>query len=208
MSDIESIESVELERGPAAIKLIPPTTVTENQRLVDSIANEYRVYFDDEAAGGCIMYGLYDRGWIVNPSARWPLQELTRLVLEFLRAAGPFVRAFESVRACHEPEINHQSPKQMQAFLDENMRIPSGTTIGDCRRLADSVSGLSTISSALESHEEPVWIGMPAENEICEVFVGGGLGFTDHAVYSEGAWYSYSDLEKSTPLNVIRWKRG
>ena len=81
MSDIENITDVESERGDPSIVLKPSIDEIESQCLSDDIAHEYRLYFDDNASGGCVLYARYDRGWVVNPSARWPMAEMARRLL-------------------------------------------------------------------------------------------------------------------------------
>lgn len=81
MSDVENIADVEERRGSPGLVLVPPAETIENQRYSDDIANEYRLYFDAKAAGGCIVYAQYDRGWVVNPGARWPMAEMARRLL-------------------------------------------------------------------------------------------------------------------------------
>jgi hypothetical protein len=81
MSDIEDIAVIEAERGKPDLVLEPSAETIEKQGLSDDIAHEYHLYFDPNAAGGCIVYARYDRGWVVNPSARWPMAEMARRLL-------------------------------------------------------------------------------------------------------------------------------
>ncbi len=50
---------------------------------MDSIADKYWLFLDSRASGGCVVYGLFGRGWVVNPSLRYPLRVLAN------RAIGP-----------------------------------------------------------------------------------------------------------------------
>jgi len=53
-------------------------------------------------------------------------------------AVKPFVDAFEEVRESNEVTDKHQLPKEeFQEFLDRNTITPSGTKMGDWRKLAD-----------------------------------------------------------------------
>lgn len=46
---------------------------TWEERETEDVLDKYAVYFKDSANGSCIVYGLTDRGWIVNPNLRYPL---------------------------------------------------------------------------------------------------------------------------------------
>ncbi len=49
----------------------------------DDIADEYLIFFNKEALGGCIVYASYDRGttWSVNPNLRFPVYYLLKKIL-------------------------------------------------------------------------------------------------------------------------------
>ena len=50
----------------------------EHRRMCDDVCLEFAIYLDEEAAGGCLVYGLTRRGWVINPNLRFPLAELVR----------------------------------------------------------------------------------------------------------------------------------
>lgn len=80
MSDTENIDLVIAEYGPPAVHLKPTARTLERTPISHDIAEEYMIFFSEKAAGGCIAYGRYKRGWVVNPSLRWPVAELMRLL--------------------------------------------------------------------------------------------------------------------------------
>ena len=57
---------------------------------------------------------------------------------ELRKAVEPFVQAFNKVKVTHQPREDHENYDDMQDFLDRNQCVPSGTTIGDWRKLADT----------------------------------------------------------------------
>lgn len=57
---------------------------------------------------------------------------------ELRKVLEPFVEAFDEVRTCHEPREDHENYDDMQEFLDRNQCVPSGTTIGDWRKLVNT----------------------------------------------------------------------
>lgn len=140
MSDTEAIEKVETERVQPILTLIsPPAEIIEGQRITDDIADEYRLYFDESATGGCILYACYARGWVANPSCRWVMAEMTRALMVTQNAMKPFAEAFERVRKCHTAtDVQINQAAELQSFMDQNERLPVGTTISDWRRLADT----------------------------------------------------------------------
>lgn len=50
----------------------------------DDIADEYLIFFNKEALGGCILYASYDKGktWLVNPNLRFPVYFLLKKILK------------------------------------------------------------------------------------------------------------------------------
>ena len=54
----------------------------------DDIAEEYRVYQNDEANGGVIVEAKYNGEWIVNP---WSTRPLVRHLLQLLQNRQPSV---------------------------------------------------------------------------------------------------------------------
>lgn len=81
MSDGKLLADIESAKGRPDLILTPTEAEITEQGMTDDIAKEYRLYFDKAAAGGCVVFGLYDQGWIVNPSARWPMAEMARRLL-------------------------------------------------------------------------------------------------------------------------------
>lgn len=82
MADVIDIEDANKEHRQLALVLTPEPTEVASQAVTDDIAHEYRLYFDERAQGGSILYGRYDRGWVCNPGARWVMSEMARLLLE------------------------------------------------------------------------------------------------------------------------------
>lgn len=78
MTETVDIESIEIRIGLPALVLKPTTIDLSCADICDDLAIEYRVYFKATATGGCIVYGRYDRGWVVNPNGRWVIAEMTR----------------------------------------------------------------------------------------------------------------------------------
>lgn len=64
-------------------------------------------------------------------------------VIQLMEAVRPFVESFERVREINTPREGHDRPEKMQDFLDRNLVVPSGTSIGDWRRLADAFKDIS-----------------------------------------------------------------
>lgn len=48
----------------------------QSGHAIDDAAIEYSIRSVPEAIGGLIVYGLYRRGWVVNPSLRHVVREL------------------------------------------------------------------------------------------------------------------------------------
>lgn len=55
-----------------------------NPIKTDDVADEYLIFFNDEALGGCILYASYDKGrtWSVNPNLRFPVYFLLKKILK------------------------------------------------------------------------------------------------------------------------------
>lgn len=66
-------------------------------------------------------------------------QDFTAALIDAIVAAIPFSQAYTDCRGLHEPEDGHPNRDTFQNFLDSNTVTPSGTTVGDWRRLADVV---------------------------------------------------------------------
>lgn len=137
-------EKIEAQRGQPIMIVKPPIEITEGQRITDDIADEYRLYFDESASGGCILYGRYAKRWVANPSCRWFISELTRVLMVTHDAMRPFADAFERVRKCHTTAEGQINQGDIQKFMDQNECLPSGTNIGDWRKLADTARQIPT----------------------------------------------------------------
>lgn len=53
--------------------------LSADEKLMQDIADEFWIYFNKDANGGCIVYGRFKKRWVVNPSLRWPLAEMCRI---------------------------------------------------------------------------------------------------------------------------------
>lgn len=77
VSEVEAM-GIRRRRGEPTLILVPGPEVSEDQKSFEDIADEYWVYLNDLADGGCIVYGRFASQWKANPSLRWPLAELAR----------------------------------------------------------------------------------------------------------------------------------
>lgn len=63
--------------------------------------------------------------------------DIQRERLALLATIKPFAKAFEIQRCVHDRTQDADAPEGMQDFLDRNTIVPSGTKVGDWRKLAN-----------------------------------------------------------------------
>ena len=97
ISDTYTIEQIESEYGIADLELTPKEADLLLQSPMDQIANKYKIFLTNEASGGCIAFGEYDRGWVINPSSRWLIAELTRITLNGTQTINKTPLGFGSI---------------------------------------------------------------------------------------------------------------
>lgn len=89
MSEYNSLKDMCATLGEPDILLDSSDYKNEDKRMLEDVCLKYAIYFDTLSHGGCIVYGLVNRGWIVNPSLRWPLFELAKILSKTPQIKAP-----------------------------------------------------------------------------------------------------------------------
>lgn len=82
MADYETLEKLIADLGEPALMLDSKDYKTPERRRYEDVCDSYAIYFHESASGGCIAYGKTNYGWVVNPSLRFPVCALMKMVLE------------------------------------------------------------------------------------------------------------------------------
>lgn len=72
-------QSIVEKWGRPTLVLKPGEEIDAEQKLLEGIADEYWLFLNAKAEGGCLIYGRFQHRWVANPSSRWPMAELLRM---------------------------------------------------------------------------------------------------------------------------------
>lgn len=119
--------------GEPALWLSSESFEDKPTREQQDVQDEYAIYFKPEASGGCIVYGLTPRGWVVNPSLRFPVFALTKLAQRAMKFADAYNRSTDG----------QSIPMEIMTHYDQNTITPAGTVVKDWRLLSESAKAIT-----------------------------------------------------------------
>lgn len=133
MSEYKNESELIAALGEPALWLDSESFHDKPTREHQDIQDKYAIYFKPEASGGCIVYGLTPRGWVVNPSLRFPVFVLSKLA----QRAMKFADAYDKYTG------GQRIPNDILPMYDRNTITPAGTVMKDWRLISESVKTIS-----------------------------------------------------------------
>ncbi|MGF1905316.1 hypothetical protein [Aliivibrio salmonicida] len=82
MADYETLEKLIADKGEPVLIINSEGYKTLDLRKLEDVYEQYAFYLNESVSGGCIVYGQTSFGWIMNPSLRFPVTQLLKVVLE------------------------------------------------------------------------------------------------------------------------------